>query len=266
MNLGTHVAFASVLYLSGAALLGYAPEPVGWTLTVIAALIPDVDLPTSHIGRLCWFLSVPLERRFGHRTLTHSAVALAGAAGLASPLLLMQPAWFWAVVGGYWSHLWLDMLNIRGIHLFWPSPIRVVMPGNRHWRIEVGSKAEMILLILLLALTVGLYPLGAMGIKNGLQQIIAHFDIAREQYLHQAGKHGYPLDLEATDHLTLQPVKGRFPTVGVWQNRLNIQRDGSLSAVGASATNHPLYPLCARLVTGEPLQVVAKRVAMSGHT
>lgn len=121
-------------------------------------------------------------------------------------------------------------------------------------------------MFLLLASTVGLYPLGAMEIKNGLQQIIAHFDIAREQYLHQAGKHGYTLDLEATDHLTLQPVKGRFPTVGVWQNRLNIQRDGSLSAVGASATNHPLYPLRARLVTGEPLQVVAKRVAMSGHT
>ncbi len=82
MDIGTHVAFASVLYLSGAALLGYAPEPVGWTLTLIAALIPDLDLPISHIGRLCWFLSVPLERRFDHRTLTYSAVSLAGAAKL----------------------------------------------------------------------------------------------------------------------------------------------------------------------------------------
>ncbi len=121
-------------------------------------------------------------------------------------------------------------------------------------------------MFLLLALTVGLYPSGAMKIKNGLQEIIAHFDIAREQYLHQAEKHGYTLDLEATDHLTLQPVKGRFPSVGVWQNGLNIQRDGSLSAVGASATNHHRYPLRARLVTGEPLQVEAKRVVMSGHT
>jgi inner membrane protein len=26
------------------------------------------------------------------------------------------------VVGGYWSHLWIDMLNVRGMDLFWPSP------------------------------------------------------------------------------------------------------------------------------------------------
>ncbi|MDS4057926.1 MAG: hypothetical protein RKP73_05075, partial [Candidatus Contendobacter sp.] len=34
-------------------------------------------LPPAKIGRLFWFVSVPLERRFGHRTLTHSALALA---------------------------------------------------------------------------------------------------------------------------------------------------------------------------------------------
>ena len=33
-------------------------------------------------------------------------------------------------LGGYGSHLWLDILNVRGIDLFWPSPIRVVMPGR----------------------------------------------------------------------------------------------------------------------------------------
>ena len=36
------------------------------------------------------------------------------------------------------------MLNIRGIDLFWPSPLRVVTPGNRHGRLEVGSKGEMV--------------------------------------------------------------------------------------------------------------------------
>jgi inner membrane protein len=63
---------------------------------------------------------VPLERRFGHRTLTYSAAMLLAVALLASPLWFFNPLYFWAVVGGYWSHLWLDMLNIRGIDLFWP--------------------------------------------------------------------------------------------------------------------------------------------------
>ncbi|MBK8536733.1 MAG: metal-dependent hydrolase [Candidatus Competibacteraceae bacterium] len=146
MTLGTHVAFASVLYLGGATLFGYRPDLISWALAAVASLLPDIDLPPSKIGRLFWFLSVPLERRFGHRTLTHSLVAVVAVAVLAWPLTLLHPLYWGSVVGGYGSHLWLDMLNIRGVDLFWPSPIRLVTPGNRNWRIAVGSKAEMMLL------------------------------------------------------------------------------------------------------------------------
>ena len=69
MTLGTHVAFASVLYLGGATLFGYPPDAIGWVLAAVASVLPDLDLPPSKIGRLFWFVSVPLERRFGHRTL-----------------------------------------------------------------------------------------------------------------------------------------------------------------------------------------------------
>ena len=85
MTLGTHVAFASVLYLGGATLFGYRPDLISWALAAVASLLPDIDLPPSTIGRLFWFLSVPLERRFGHRTLTHSLVAVVAVAVLAWP-------------------------------------------------------------------------------------------------------------------------------------------------------------------------------------
>ena len=107
MTLGTHVAFASVLYLGGATLFGYRPDGIGWLLAAVASLLPDVDLPTSKIGRLFFWLSVPLERRFGHRTLTHSAVMLLGVAAPAAPLGWITPLYYWAVVCGYWSHLWI---------------------------------------------------------------------------------------------------------------------------------------------------------------
>jgi len=45
-----------------------------------------------------------------------------------------------------------------------------------------------------------------------------------------------------------------------------VERDGELRAVGASPISHNLYPLQARLIEGEPLRVVAERVAMPGHT
>jgi hypothetical protein len=59
MTLGTHVAFASVLYLGGATLFGYRPDWVGWLLAA-ASLLPDADLPPAKIGRLFLFLSGPL--------------------------------------------------------------------------------------------------------------------------------------------------------------------------------------------------------------
>ena len=265
MTLPTHLAFASVLYLGGATLFGYRPDGISWALAVIASILPDLDLPTSRVGRLFWFISVPLERRFGHRTLTHSLLMLAVVAIVSYPLAWLQPLYWGCVVGGYWSHLWLDMANVRGVDLLWPAPLRLVTPGNRHWRLTVGSKGEMILLAGLLVVAAALVPLSQIGFRDGLQALLRNFDIAREQYQRVVGTHWYDLDLTATDNLTLQPVVGRFPIVGVWQNGLIIEREGQLRAVGASQTSHNLYPLKARLMVGEPLRVMAERVDMAGH-
>ena len=74
------------------------------------------------------------------------------------------------------------MLNLRGIDLFWPSPIRWVTPGHRHGRFPVGGKGEMILLAVLIGLTVAWYPLSHLGFRDGLQALLKNFDMAREQY------------------------------------------------------------------------------------
>ncbi len=266
MTLPTHVAFASVLYLGGATLFGYRPDLLSWALAAAASVLPDVDLPHSRIGRLFWFVSVPLERRFGHRTLTHSLLLLMALAVVTYPLAWIRPLYWGCIVGGYWSHLWIDMLNVRGVDLLWPSPVRLVTPGNRHWQLTVGSQGEMILLAGLLVVTAALVPLSQIGFRDGLQALLKNFDIAREQYQRVAGTHWYDLELTATDNLTLQPVAGQFPVVGVWQNGLIVERDGTLRAVGASPTSHNLYPLKARLIQGEPLRVVAERVDMAGRT
>ncbi|MBL8253472.1 MAG: metal-dependent hydrolase, partial [Candidatus Competibacter sp.] len=262
MTYGTHVAFASVLYLGGATLFGYKPDVVGWLLAATASLGPDVDLPTSKVGRLLFWLSVPLERRFGHRTVTHSAVGLLVVALIASPLWWVRPLYFWCVLGGTWSHLWIDMLNVRGADLFWPSPVRVVAPGNRNWRLEVGSKAEMVLLSVLLLLTVALYPLSHLGFRDALQAVVRSFDISVEQYQRQIGTHWYDLDLVASDNLTLARVEGRFPVVGTWKGGFVILADEHPRAVGKSESFHNLLPISARLIEGEPLTVQAVKVEM----
>ena len=266
MTFGTHVAFASVLYLGGATLFGYKPDVVGWLLVAVASLGPDVDLPTSKIGRLLFWLSVPLERRFGHRTITHSAVGLLVVAAVAAPLWLVRPLYFWCVLGGYWSHIWIDMLNIRGADFFWPSPVRLVTPGNRNWRMEVGSKAEMVLLSVLLVLTVALYPLSHLGFRDALQALLKSFDIAHEQYQRQIGTHWYDLELVASDNLTLARIEGRYPIIGTWKGGFIVLHQGQPRAVGKSEVYHNLLPISARIIEGEPLRVQSEKVEMQGRT
>ena len=54
--------------------------------------------------------------------------------------------------------------------------------------------------------------------------------------------------------------------VGTWKNGFIVLHDGQPRAVGQSEAQHNLLPVAARLIQGEPLRVVAERVAMSGHT
>ena len=89
------------------------------------------------------------------------------------------------MVGGYWSHLWIDMLNIRGVDLFWPSPVRLVTPGNRNWRLQVGSKGEMILLS---GLLVAGEPLRVVAERvdlrgHTLRWLVSRIDQSRPYYL-----------------------------------------------------------------------------------
>jgi membrane-bound metal-dependent hydrolase YbcI (DUF457 family) len=96
---------------------------------------------------------VPLERRFGHRTITHSLLALGLVAGLA---YLLVPPW-WPLLGGaYASHLAIDLLIGRqGIMLLWPSGEFLTLTA---WR-DDGPAPRVLLLILLPAVVLAaLWP------------------------------------------------------------------------------------------------------------
>ena len=124
----------------------------------------------------------------------------------------------------------------------------------------------MILLSGLLVAAAALYPLSHLGFRDALQALLKSFDIAVEQYARVSGTHWYDLELTATDNLTLERIHCRCPVVGTWKNGFIVLHDGQPRAVGKSEAQHNLLPIAARLIQGEPLRVVAERVAMQGHT
>jgi inner membrane protein len=109
-----------------------------------AALLPDVDSPDSHIGRLIPVVPRVLKTVAGHRGPLHSAAAAFAFAVLALPLLgkvaggvLPVSAAALAFLAGYFSHLAADSLNPAGVPWLWPLPFRLGIP-----LVQVGSWFE----------------------------------------------------------------------------------------------------------------------------
>jgi len=136
----------------------------------IAALLPDVDNPRSFIGRLLFFVSGPIDRRFGHRTITHSLLATAIVGGSAYLILyivshsLTQYATITAtIVIAYFSHIFFDALTKQGVMIYYPARVWGVFPTRASWRIRTGSKPEIVFFVFFLVSALVFLPLGQTG-------------------------------------------------------------------------------------------------------
>lgn len=105
--------------LSGA-VAGYAvtSDWKGAMVGGIAGVVPDLDEPKSKFGKVIPFVSIPLNKLFGHRTLTHSLL-FAALTGLSLWPFIGQPYAFVAALG-ILAHIVGDMLTGR-VQLLYPK-------------------------------------------------------------------------------------------------------------------------------------------------
>lgn len=105
--------------LSGA-VAGYAvtSDWKGAVVGGVAGVVPDLDEPKSKFGKVLLFVSIPLNKLFGHRTLTHSLL-FAVLAGLLLWPFIGQPYAFAAVLG-ILVHVAEDMLTGR-VQVLYPK-------------------------------------------------------------------------------------------------------------------------------------------------
>lgn len=122
-------------------------SPIFLSLTVVGSLLPDIDHTKSLLGKIVYPLAKWLDKKYGHRTITHSLLFLVLITFLAMFVerifyddLSRSLILFFAVL----SHLILDMMTVTGIPLFYPflrNPC--VIPANPSYRIRTGNiKAE----------------------------------------------------------------------------------------------------------------------------
>lgn len=135
--------------LATAAVIGTGP--VGIAASVFGSLLPDIDHPTSKIGK-----KVPILPHFmRHRGFTHSLLFV----GLVYAILVVffgkysESAYpeIYMVIPGMLSHILLDMLNRQGVQLLFPFSDKIKIPIIK---IKTGGAVEWLMFFMLLSVSV----------------------------------------------------------------------------------------------------------------
>lgn len=236
----THSVFGIFLTLIILAVFG-VQWGLHWTIilfAVLGSIIPDIDHPRSVIGKLFLPISIPLERRYGHRSVTHSLIGWAVSSALFAVLVLfvfwilgfvlrfdvggwdLPPRWIAAFSISYFSHLVLDMFNKRGSQMFWPDSGRDVIPKNPKLRPESGARVEVLIFFILLALMFLAFPISKYGIVSSLRWLLATPGSAIEEF--KTMKNHTYLEFKGVMGETREPIEGKAEILDVQNKRLVI--------------------------------------------
>ncbi|WP_414617878.1 metal-dependent hydrolase [Dyadobacter sp. 32] len=124
------------------------------------AILPDIDHLKSPIGKAFYPLAKWLDRKYGHRTITHSLTVFIPGIFLVMFLeKLLSTGFSYTLVFAfaYFSHLLFDMLTKQGVPLFYPFKRNpCVIPGNPDMRLrssDLKTEAACFAIFILLGIT-----------------------------------------------------------------------------------------------------------------
>jgi inner membrane protein len=190
----THAAIASV----GVSFALGNTSPLILGLAIIGSQSPDIDTSTSLFGQILFPVSRWIEKRYPHRTLTHSFLATGAIAICAAPLYFF---FGWKV----WVALWLghliaifsDTCTKQGVQLFYPLPAWCVFGSNPNKRLTTGGVGE----YWVLAIAVGLLVLNFQltmngGILQATSQVLGLKKEIVKTYNEEAAKHHVYAEIE----------------------------------------------------------------------
>ena len=135
---------------------------------VFASLLPDIDHTRSIIGKIFLPIAKIINRRYGHRTITHSLFAWLILFALVSAFQSnFFPSLKIAQVFGlaYASHIIFDMMTVQGVPLFFPFKKNAcVIPGNPEMRLRTSSiRQETMVFCVFIMSAIFMKPLFANG-------------------------------------------------------------------------------------------------------
>jgi inner membrane protein len=143
-------------------------KPEYIAITVVAAILPDIDHTRSLIGKASYPLAKWLSIKYGHRTITHSFVFLIG---IILVIKLIEALYHlgntYSIIVGYGilSHNIFDMVTKQGVAFWYPFSTRpCVLPGNPGMRLRTNDlRSEAVIFVIFCSLILFCQPLFANG-------------------------------------------------------------------------------------------------------
>ncbi|MGB2867272.1 MAG: metal-dependent hydrolase [Bacteroidota bacterium] len=239
MTAPTHITFAEFIYLLLLTTTGVTLSVLNALVIGIASILPDVDTEASYVGKSVPFLSKRIERKFGHRTLTHSAPFVAALSILSLPLFAISPDIFVCFLIGYASHPFLDTMTVQGVKLFYPfSPVKCVFPlevNNPHsYRLQTGSKMDKLLALLFFLGCIPTFFIAHQGYERFIRTTQQSIEAAVRDYNEFSKDHLVFANVHAFYMLTRQPLSGTIQIVGALNPHTLVFKgmDGNLHTLG----------------------------------
>jgi inner membrane protein len=271
MTSPTHIAFAEFLYLLLLTSTGTALTGLNAILIAVTSLFPDIDSDSTVMGKVFPFLSRRIERRFAHRTFTHSVLCVGAFGVAASPLLLLNPDLFVCALAGYASHPFLDTMTVNGVQLFYPfSRSRCVFPlevNNPHrYRVKTGTRSE---ITLFAAFAFGCLPaffVASRGHERFVRVTQKTVESALRDYNDLSRTSVVLAEIHAHNLLTKRVIAGVFEVVGALDERTMVFRaeDGEIHSLGSEY--HAEYVAESVVChAGPPVVVLVREFNMAGR-
>jgi inner membrane protein len=197
----THAALAA----AGCTIILGSIDPLTIAGAILGSQLPDLDTSTSSLGQILFPVSRWIEKRYAHRTVTHSFLATL------TLVLILVPIGFYggflrpmaAISIGHFIACFSDCFTKQGVQLFYPKPVWCVAGANPNRRITTGSPAE----YWVLCGAIAIFLFTAQAISGGgisaqfAQSVGLSGNVAAKQFN----------DKSARNHLWAE-VKGSFST------------------------------------------------------
>jgi len=264
LKAATHLAFAGLVGVVAKGL-GADIGVVGGVALGVGSLLPDIDTTTSGLGRWLKPVSGVVERKFGHRTVTHSLLGVVGFALLFAWLLLVSfEAWLWVLVG-IGSHLLSDAHNVTGVPLLWPLRFEFVSVYNRGLRVAYGSTQEFGYLAGFSLIAVCLTPLSVDGFSPWFHRALGAPYGAVEDYLLWRNDYEVFVDINGVNLISNEDIKARYRVIDVLGKDELLVEDSLGVAYSAALEGSDLQVSKIRAWRGEKIQVSTYRLDVSGR-